>query len=64
MANDKEWEKHTNEWIEMSNRSRLRKEASGKSLQRTETNLTELEHQCLQPVKKGPHGHALPPRHR
>ncbi len=64
MANDKEWERHTNEWIEMNDRSRLRKEASGKSLQRTETNLTELEHQCLQPTKKGVHGRALPPRRR
>ena len=61
MANDKEWEKHTAEWVEMSHRSRLRKEAAGKTLSRTETNLTDTEQQWQEPKTKSPHDHAVPP---
>jgi hypothetical protein len=63
MPNDREWERHSSEWVRMSQESRRRKEASGRSLQRTETNLTDLEHeQNPEPFKTLPHGRAVPPQ--
>lgn len=62
MPNDDHWNRHTTEWVDMQHKSRRRKESEGKSLQRTETNLTEREHQQdARSAKAAPHSGAKPP---
>lgn len=48
MANDKEWERRTTDWVNMSHKSRQRKEAEGKSQEQAETKLTERERRKIQ----------------
>lgn len=61
MANDKDWEKRTTEWVNMSHKSKQRKEAEGKSREQTETKLTEQERGKIQKPSDSSHSPAIPP---